>query len=66
MNIAGPPFWLDRIMERMKKEGKTVHLPESQILTGGGWKAEENKRTPGGDIPEESRGGPGHSSTALS
>ncbi|MBE3121873.1 MAG: hypothetical protein IMZ43_06320 [Thermoplasmata archaeon] len=45
-NIAGPPFWLDRIMERMKKEGKAVHLPESQILTGGGWKAEENKRTP--------------------
>ena len=45
-NIAGPPFWLDRIMERMKKEGKSVHLPESQILTGGGWKAEENKRTP--------------------
>jgi hypothetical protein len=45
-NIAGPPFWLDRIMERMKKEGKTVHLPESQILTGGGWKAEENKRLP--------------------
>jgi len=46
VNIAGPPFWLDRIMERMKKEGKSVHLPESQILTGGGWKAEENKRTP--------------------
>jgi hypothetical protein len=45
-NIAGPPFWLDRIMERMKKDGKSVHLPESQILTGGGWKAEENKRTP--------------------
>jgi hypothetical protein len=46
VNIAGPPFWLDRIMERIKKEGKSVHLPESQILTGGGWKAEENKRTP--------------------
>ncbi len=46
VNIAGPPFWLDRIMDRMKKEGKTVHLPESQILTGGGWKAEENKRLP--------------------
>ena len=46
VNLAGPPFWLDRIMERMKKEGKSVHLPESQILTGGGWKAEENKRTP--------------------
>ncbi len=49
VNIAGPPFWLDRIMERMKKEGKTVRLPDSQILTGGGWKAEENKR-----LPEES------------
>ncbi|MBN1860589.1 MAG: hypothetical protein JW840_03915 [Candidatus Thermoplasmatota archaeon] len=46
VNIAGPPFWLDRIMERMKKEGKSVRLPDSQILTGGGWKAEENKRLP--------------------
>jgi phenylacetate-coenzyme A ligase PaaK-like adenylate-forming protein len=46
LNIAGPPFWLDRIMERMKKEGISVCLPESQILTGGGWKAEENKRLP--------------------
>ena len=46
VNICGPPFWLDRIIERMKKEGKSVHLPESQILTGGGWKAEENKRLP--------------------
>lgn len=46
VNIAGPPFWLDRIMERMKKEGRTVNLPDSQVLTGGGWKAEEDKRTP--------------------
>jgi hypothetical protein len=46
VNIAGPPFWLDRIMDRMKKEGKSVRLPDSQILTGGGWKAEENKRLP--------------------
>jgi hypothetical protein len=46
VNICGPPFWLDRIIERMKKEGKSVHLPESQILTGGGWKADENKRLP--------------------
>jgi hypothetical protein len=46
VNIAGPPFWLDRIIERMKKEGKSVRLQESQILTGGGWKAEENKRLP--------------------
>ena len=46
INIAGPPFWLNRIMERMKKEGRTVHLPTSQVLTGGGWKAEADKRTP--------------------
>jgi len=45
-NIAGPPFWLNRILERMIKEGITVKLPDSQVLTGGGWKAEENKRTP--------------------
>jgi hypothetical protein len=46
VNIAGPPFWLDRILERMKKERKTVKLPDSQVLTGGGWKAEEDKRPP--------------------
>ena len=46
INIAGPPFWLNRIMERMKKEGKTVNLSDSQVLTGGGWKAEEDKRSP--------------------
>jgi hypothetical protein len=46
VNIAGPPFWLDRIMERMIKEGRTVKLPTSQVLTGGGWKAEEDKRPP--------------------
>ncbi|MBN1281018.1 MAG: hypothetical protein JXA00_05150 [Candidatus Thermoplasmatota archaeon] len=46
VNIAGPPFWLDRILERMKKEGKSVRLETSQVLTGGGWKAEEEKRPP--------------------
>ena len=46
VNILGPPFWLNRIMERMRKEGITVDLPTSQVLTGGGWKAEEDKRMP--------------------
>ena len=46
VNIAGPPFWLNRIIERMKAEGRTVKLPDSQVLTGGGWKAEEDKRAP--------------------
>ena len=46
INIGGPPFWLDRIIERMKQEGKTISLKSSQVLTGGGWKAEEDKRTP--------------------
>lgn len=45
-NIAGPPFWLNRILDRMIKEGRSVKLPDSQVLTGGGWKAEEDKRTP--------------------
>jgi len=44
--LGGPPFWLDRIMERMKKDGRSVKLPTSQVLTGGGWKAEEDKRPP--------------------
>lgn len=46
VNIAGPPFWLNRILERMIKEDRKVKLPDSQVLTGGGWKAEEDKRTP--------------------
>jgi phenylacetate-coenzyme A ligase PaaK-like adenylate-forming protein len=46
VNIAGPPFWLNRILERMKKEGKSLRLLESQVLTGGGWKVEEDKRPP--------------------
>jgi len=46
VNLAGPPFWLNRIMERMIKDGRKVKLPDSQVLTGGGWKAEEDKRTP--------------------
>jgi len=44
--IGGPPFWLDRILERMKKEGHYVSLKTSQVLTGGGWKADEEKRAP--------------------
>ena len=46
LNIAGPPFWLNRILERMKTEGITLKLEDSQVLTGGGWKAEEDKRAP--------------------
>ncbi len=46
VNIGGPPFWLDRIIERMKQEGIKINLESSQVLTGGGWKADENKRTP--------------------
>jgi len=46
VNIAGPPFWLNRILDRMIKEDRKVKLPDSQVLTGGGWKAEEDKRTP--------------------
>jgi hypothetical protein len=46
VNLAGPPFWLNRIMDRMIKDGRKVKLPTSQVLTGGGWKAEESKRTP--------------------
>ena len=46
INIGGPPFWLDRIIERMNQEGRTANLESSQVLTGGGWKSDEDKRTP--------------------
>lgn len=45
--IAGPPFWLDRIMRRMEEYGKRVSLSDSsQVLTGGGWKVHEDRRPP--------------------
>lgn len=46
INIGGPPFWLDRILEIMKKQGESCNLETSQVLTGGGWKTDEDKRTP--------------------
>jgi phenylacetate-coenzyme A ligase PaaK-like adenylate-forming protein len=46
INIGGPPFWFDRIIKRMNEEDKTVNLKSSQVLTGGGWKSEEDRRTP--------------------
>jgi len=46
MNIAGPPFWLNRILDRMQNEGIKLKLSNSQVLTGGGWKAEEGNRAP--------------------
>jgi hypothetical protein len=48
--IAGPPFWLNRILERITNEGLELDLNNGQILTGGGWKAEENKRMPEEDF----------------
>lgn len=44
--IGGPPFWLNRILARMEKENITLNLKDSQVMTGGGWKSEENKRLP--------------------
>ncbi len=44
--IAGPPFWLDRIISRMKEEGRKVTLETGHVITGGGWKVYEDKRTP--------------------
>jgi hypothetical protein len=46
LNIGSPPFWLDRIIEHMKRESLYVNLESSQVLTGGGWKIEEDKRLP--------------------
>ena len=44
INIGGPPFWLNRIIEHMRQEGVIADLKSSQILTGGGWKVDEDKR----------------------
>lgn len=44
--IAGPPFWLDRIITKMEEEGRKVTLKTGHVITGGGWKIYEDKRTP--------------------
>ncbi len=44
VNIAGPPFWLNRLLDRIHDDGHDLKFPHGQILTGGGWKTEENIR----------------------
>ena len=47
INIAGPPFWLDRIMSLLENNGKHIRLADgSQVFTGGGWKIYADRKTP--------------------
>ena len=44
VNLAGPPFWLNRLLDRIQTEDHHLTFPNGQILTGGGWKADEATR----------------------
>jgi phenylacetate-coenzyme A ligase PaaK-like adenylate-forming protein len=44
INIAGPPFWLNRLLDRIQADGHHITFPNGQVLTGGGWKAEESQK----------------------
>jgi len=45
--FAGAPFLLYAVVEKMKETGQTFDFSDrGAILTGGGWKAQENKRIP--------------------
>lgn len=45
--FAGAPFLLYAVVEKMKEQGKTFDFSDrGAILTGGGWKAQEDKRIP--------------------
>ena len=42
--IGGPPFWLNRLLDRIHTDDHHLTFPNGQILTGGGWKTEESTR----------------------
>lgn len=43
--FVGAPYILYEVLEYLKKEGKSFDLPDrGGVITGGGWKTEENKR----------------------
>ena len=45
--LTGPPFLLLRIMNTLQREGKTLDFADrGMVVTGGGWKINENVRIP--------------------
>jgi long-chain-fatty-acid---luciferin-component ligase len=51
IGLEGPPFLILELMDTIEREGKRFEFGErGLILTGGGWKINENKRVPYADI----------------
>ena len=51
IRLFGAPFLLYRIMEKLRKDGKSFDFGErGRVRTGGGWKIQENVRIPHADF----------------
>jgi long-chain-fatty-acid---luciferin-component ligase len=51
IELSGMPFLLYQVMNSLQKEGKAFDFGErGQVLTGGGWKINENARIPHADF----------------
>ena len=52
--LIGPPFLLYQILGKLRKEGKRFDFGEQgMVLTGGGWKVNENVRIPHADFRKQ-------------
>ncbi len=54
ITLSGPPFMLLSIMNTLRKDGKRFEFGErGVVMTGGGWKILEDKRTPHADFRKQ-------------
>ena len=51
IRLTGPPFMLFHVMNKLQEGEKRFHFGErGAVMTGGGWKIQENVRTPHADF----------------
>jgi hypothetical protein len=51
IGLSGPPFMLHYLMSKLQKKGTSFHFGErGRVVTGGGWKIQENARIPHADF----------------
>ncbi len=52
--LTGPPFLLHYLMSKLQKDGKSFDFGErGRVMTGGGWKINENQRIPHADFRKQ-------------
>jgi phenylacetate-coenzyme A ligase PaaK-like adenylate-forming protein len=51
IGLSGPPFMLHYLLSKLQKKGTSFHFGErGRVVTGGGWKIQENARIPHADF----------------